>query len=144
MSRDITVEADLPYRPTEVWLALTDPAALAEWLMPVEGFAPVVGQKFTLRAKPVPGWDGVVHCEVTEVDEPRRLVYTWRGSKMRKATRVVWQLSAVDGGTHLRLDHDGFSGIGGAILAFLHRGGWRKIVHSRLAGHLQPLRRDHR
>lgn len=136
MARDITVEVDLPYRPAEVWLALTDPAALGEWLMPVENFAAVVGRRFTLRAKPVPGWDGVVHCEVTEVDEPHRLAYTWRGSTMRTATTVVWQLSPTAGGTRLRLDHNGFTGIGGAILAFLHRGGWRKIAGSRLAGHL--------
>src|SRR5690349_5269433 len=130
MARDITVEVDLPYPPAEVWLALTDPTALAEWLMPVENFAPVVGQQFTLRSKAMPGWDGIVHCEVTEVDEPCRLAYTWRGSKMRRPTVVTWQLSEVDTGTHLRLEHSGFTGLGGLILAFMHRAGWPKLVRT--------------
>jgi uncharacterized protein YndB with AHSA1/START domain len=137
MARDITVDVDLPYPPAEVWLALTDPAALAEWLMPVENFAPVVGQQFTLRAKPMPGWDGIVHCEVTEVDEPHRLAYSWRGSKMRRPTTVNWQLSEVDTGAHLRLEHSGFTGLGGLVLAFMHRTGWPKLVRTRLAGHLR-------
>jgi uncharacterized protein YndB with AHSA1/START domain len=51
------------------WQALTDPQALAEWLMPVEGFAPVVGREFRLRARPMPGWDGVIDGKVLEVDE---------------------------------------------------------------------------
>lgn len=136
MSRDITVEVDLPHPPDVVWLALTDPAALAEWLMPVDGFAPVVGQAFTVRAKPMPGWDGVVHCQVTEVDEPHRLAYTWRGSRMRETTTVTWQLSAVDDGTRLRLEHNGFTSLGGMLLQFMHGAGWRKIVRNRLASHV--------
>jgi len=140
MSRDITVEVDLPYRRKDVWFALTDPGALAEWLMPVDGFAPAVGTTFTLRAKPMPGWDGVVHCEVTEADEPTRLVYTWRGSRMRNTTTVTWELTELgDGGTRLRLDHQGFAGLAGAALAFMHRGGWKKIVRARLVDHLRRI-----
>jgi len=136
MSRDITVEVDLPHPPALVWSALTDPEALATWLMPVEDFAPVVGQKFVLRAKPMPGWDGIVHCEVTEVDEPHVLTYAWRGSAMRHTTTVRWQLSAVDNGTRLRLEHNGFTGLAGLLLQFMHSTGWRRIVRTRLAGHL--------
>ncbi|MEU5264617.1 SRPBCC domain-containing protein [Amycolatopsis sp. NPDC021455] len=136
-SRDITVDVELPYPPAQVWQALTDADALADWLMPVDGFAPVVGRAFTLRAKPMPGWDGVVHCEVTEVDEPHTLAYTWRGSRMRTTTTVTWTLAEADGGhTRLRLAHQGFTGLGGAVLALMHRGGWKKIAHTRLAGHL--------
>jgi uncharacterized protein YndB with AHSA1/START domain len=138
MSHDVTVEVDLPYPPKDVWFALTDPGALAEWLMPVDGFAPEVGTKFTLRAKPMPGWDGVVHCEVSEVDEPSRLAYTWRGSRMRTTTTVTWELTErSDGGTRLRLDHKGFSGLAGAVLAFMHRGGWKKMVRTRLLDRLR-------
>lgn len=138
MARDIAVEVDLPYGPKAVLFALTDPGALAEWLMPVTGFAPVVGTAFTLRAKPMPGRDGVVHCEVTDVDEPARLAYTWRGSRMRATTTVVWQLAELpDGGTRLRLEHNGFTGLGGAVMSLMHRGGWKKIMRARLADHLR-------
>jgi uncharacterized protein YndB with AHSA1/START domain len=133
MSRDITVEVELPYPPEDVWFALTDPDALAEWLMPVDGFTAVVGARFTLRAKPMPGWDGIVHCV-----EPVRISYTWRGSRMRNTTSVTWNLVALDdGGTRLRLDHQGFTGLAGAALAFLHGGGWKKIMRVRLVDHLR-------
>lgn len=137
MAKDIALDVDLPYPADRVWRALTDPAALAEWLMPVESFAPVVGREFTVRGKAMPGWDGVVHCRVTEVDEPHTLAYTWRGSRMRATTTVTWRLSTLDdGGTRLRLAHNGFTGLGGAVLAFMHKGGWGKMVRARLAGHL--------
>lgn len=138
MPKDIRVEVELPHRRADVWLALTEPAALAEWLMPVAGFAPVVGTEFTVRAKPVPGWDGVVHCAVTAVDEPSHLAYTWRGSRMRDTTTVSWRLSDLDGGgTRLVLEHNGFTGLGGAVLRVMHRGGWRKMTATKLAGHLR-------
>jgi len=45
MRRDIAIEETLPFPIEEVREALTDPAAPAEWVMPVDDFAPVVGQK---------------------------------------------------------------------------------------------------
>jgi uncharacterized protein YndB with AHSA1/START domain len=134
--RDITVEAMLPYTVEVVWEALTDPAALAEWVMPVEGFAPVVGQRFRFRAKPMPGWDGVIDCEVLVVEPLQRLVIRWQGSRMRAHTTVTWTLAPVQSGTRLRLDHQGFEGPGGFVLAAMHRSGWQKMTR-RLAEHLR-------
>ena len=113
MRRDIAVESVLPYPIDVVWQALTDPAALADWVMPVEGFAPVVGQRFRFLAKPVPGWDGVINCEVLTVQAPERLVIRWQGSRMR-----------------------GFEGPGGVLLALMHRFGWRRMTRRRLIEHL--------
>jgi len=137
MARDITMTTELPARPEHVWRALTEPAALAEWLMPVEGFEPVPGRRFRLRAAPMPGWDGVVNCEVLEVDAPRRLSYKWQGSRMRTATVVTWTLTSLpDGRTRLHLHHDGFTGLAGSLLALMHRGGWRKFLTAQLPNHL--------
>jgi uncharacterized protein YndB with AHSA1/START domain len=137
MRRDIFFESRLPHSQAEVWQALTDPAALGEWLMPVHGFAAVVGQRFELRAKPMPGWDGIVKCEVLEVDQPHRLAFSWQGSRMRHRTTVTWTLTPLPGGgTLLRLDHQGFSGIGGSILGLMHRSGWRRFVQTALPRHL--------
>lgn len=134
MTRDITVDVELPHPRETVWRALTDPAALSQWLMPVTDFAPEVGRRFTVHAKPMPGWDGIVHCEVVTVDRPHTLAYTWRGSKMRTTTTVTWTLTAPSPDrTRLVLRHDGFPGLAGAVLAFMHTGGWRKMVGTRLA-----------
>jgi uncharacterized protein YndB with AHSA1/START domain len=129
MTRDITVAVELPHSRETVWQALTDPAALSEWLMPVTDFAPEVGRRFTVHAKPMPGWDGVVHCEVTAVDRPHTLADTWRGSRMRATTTVTWTLTSVEPDrTRLVLQHNDFPGLSGAVLAFMHKGGWRKVV----------------
>jgi len=136
MTRDMTLEVVLSDPPDVVWRALTEPEALAAWLMPVEGFAPKVGCRFRLKAKPMPGWDGVVNCEVLDVDESRLLSYTWQGTQMKNSTTVVWTLDAADGGTRLRLEHRGFTGIGGTVLNLMHRGGWRKFLTRQLPQYL--------
>lgn len=132
----ITLETDFDAPVEQVWRALTEPAALAEWLMPVENFAAEVGRSFRVRAKPMPGWDGVVNCVVLAVDEPRKLRYSWQGSKMRRNTTVTWTLTPTESGTRLRLEHDGFGGVAGPLMAFMHRGGWKRMVTVALAGHL--------
>ena len=53
-------------------------------------------------------------------------------------TTVTWELTErSDGGTRLRLDHKGFSGLAGAVLAFMHGGGWKKMVRTRLLDRLR-------
>ena len=136
MRRDIAVESVLPYPIDVVWQALTDPAALADWVMPVEGFAPVVGQRFRFLAKPMPGWDGVINCEVLTVQAPERLVIRWQGSRMRTPTTLTWSLAPTGAGTRLRVDHRGFEGPGGVLLALMHRFGWRRMTRRRLIEHL--------
>jgi uncharacterized protein YndB with AHSA1/START domain len=128
MRRDIACEAELPYPVADVWQALTDPAALADWVMPVEDFAPLVGQRFRFRAKPVPGWDGVINCEVLAIEPPHTMVLRWQGSRMRTPTTVTWSLTPAGEGTRLRIDHQGFAGPGGYLLSLMHGPGWRKMA----------------
>lgn len=130
----MSVTVDLDYElksPIErVWHALTDPAALSRWMMfEADGFKPVVGHAFQLRS--TSGWSGVIDCEVTEVDEPRRLSYTWATGGVTEAghsTVVTWTLTEAGGGvTRLRLEQSGFrpeakQEIGGA------RYGWKNML----------------
>jgi uncharacterized protein YndB with AHSA1/START domain len=140
MRRDIAVESELPYPLDTVWEALTDPVALADWVMPVEGFAPVVGQRFRFLARPMPGWDGVINCEVLAVQPPERLVLRWQGSRMRTPTTLTWSLTPTAAGTRLRIDHQGFEGPGGVLSAMMHRSGWNRMARHRLAVHLRAVR----
>ncbi len=128
MKRDIRIEVTYPYSPARVWRALTDSAELAQWLMPND-FQPRLGHKFQFRTKPQPGWRGVVDCEVTELDEARRLTYTWTGEPDKRGTKVTWTLEPVEGGTKLRLEHTGFEGLGGLLLTFIMGPGWGKMLH---------------
>ena len=93
-----------PYPPERVWLLLTNSRALAAWLMEND-FEPRVGCKFCFYSQSLPGIDTNIKCEVIEVDEPLRLVYTWQDCMMSQASIVTWTLKAVEGGTRLHLQH---------------------------------------
>ena len=69
MKADIDASVVYPHPVDRVWAALTSSEALAAWLMPND-FEPVVGHRFTFRTKPAAGFDGMVRCEVLELDPP--------------------------------------------------------------------------
>jgi uncharacterized protein YndB with AHSA1/START domain len=110
----IVVEKVLPYPPEKIWRTLTTSDLIANWLMPND-FAPRVGHRFNFRTRPIGDWDGVVHCEVLVCDPPKLLRYSWKGgsdSNPAKGSRLdselTWTLTPVEGGTHLKMVHDGF------------------------------------
>jgi uncharacterized protein YndB with AHSA1/START domain len=130
---DIVERVRYPEPIDVVWAALTSRALVSEWLMPTPDYAPVAGHRFELHAPRMPGWDGVIHCEVLEVTPGTRLVWSWRGSNMRATTRVAFTLARDGGGTMLTLEHTGWSGLGGCLLSRMHRSGWAgKFLRRRL------------
>lgn len=97
-------EVFYPHPPEKVWRVITNRRALAAWLMEND-FEPRVGCKFCFYSKSLPGIDTNIKCEVIEIDEPLRLVYTWQDCMMSQPSIVTWTLKAVEGGTQLRLQH---------------------------------------
>lgn len=138
MKRNLQFEQVYPHPPERVWRALTDPKALGEWFMP-NSFEARVGHVFEFRTAPAPGFDGVVHCQVIEVDEPRRLVYTWHGGWTPTPTLVTWSLDPVPGGTRLRLDHTNFEGIRGVALSMILGNGWKSGILPKLGRFLDNI-----
>jgi uncharacterized protein YndB with AHSA1/START domain len=120
----ISFDFDLPHAPEKVWRALTDPALLAEWLLPVIGFELAPGAAFTFKTEPHPGWDGTVSCRLVEIEAPRKLTYTWSVPFLE--TVVTFTLTPTAAGTRLSLVQSGFKpdqkqNFGGA------RYGWRMM-----------------
>src|SRR6516162_8496773 len=79
MTKTIRRELLIPQPREQVWRAIADRAALAEWMFPND-FEPRVGHHFTFQvpANPKVNFDGlVVHCEVLECQPPSRLTFTW-------------------------------------------------------------------
>jgi uncharacterized protein YndB with AHSA1/START domain len=117
-----------------IWRALTDSAALADWLMPND-FAPRVGHRFTFHAEPRPGWSGVVRCEVLELVEPRLIAWSWQGDPPMPVTTVTFTLEPVPDGTRLRLEHTGFAAggeLGLTIRDILGQGWGSKLLREAL------------
>jgi uncharacterized protein YndB with AHSA1/START domain len=65
----------------------------------------------------MPGWNGVVDCEVLEVREASLLRYSWMGEAEDDVTEVTCRLEPHNGGTRLTFEHTGFSGVGGFVLS---------------------------
>jgi uncharacterized protein YndB with AHSA1/START domain len=134
MKREIRLSATYPQQPREVWRALTDRGLLAQWLMPND-FEPRLGHRFTFRAPPAPGFDGVVHCEVLELIPEQRLALSWRGGGID--TLVVFEIEPFGTGTRLHFSQTGFAGIRGRLISTLLGRGWRRMIADRLPGLLQ-------
>lgn len=123
MSR-IEIVREYTHSPAAVWRAVTDPALIPRWTATgaggrPEGFETTVGTKFQFIAKPKPGWNGVVDCEVLEVREPSLLRYSWTGDDGGDVTEVVYRLEPTAGGTRFTYEHTGFTGVGGFFMAQL-------------------------
>ena len=135
-TQDIVVEEVFPHAPETVWKVLTSGELMGLWLgmTPIE-FEPMKGKPFVLKTTPAGAWDGFIRCQVLEVKQNERLVYTWRsghegnvgyGSKLD--TIVTFTLARVDSGTRLRLVHSGFV-LPKNDSAFKNMsGGWKKVV----------------
>ena len=120
----ISFEFELHHPPRKVWRALTDPALLAEWLLPVVELELAPGSAFTFTAPPQPGWDGIVNCRMLEIEAERKLSYRWAVGDID--TVVTFSLTPTASGTRMGLVQSGFRpdqkrNFGGA------RYGWRMM-----------------
>jgi uncharacterized protein YndB with AHSA1/START domain len=104
----LAFELDLQHSPNKVWRALTDPALLAEWLLPVveQELALEPGAAFTLQAPAKPGWDGLVKGRFLEIEAHRKLSYAWSVGELN--TVVTFTLTPTASGTRLSLVQSGF------------------------------------
>jgi uncharacterized protein YndB with AHSA1/START domain len=137
MKADMVVTAVYQHPRERVWTALTSSAALAEWFMPND-FEPEVGRDFTFRTDPAPGFDGIVHCRVLEMDPPERMVWSWAGGQIE--TTVTFTLQDLgDGGTRLEARQVGFHGLRAQLTRLVLQGGAPRIYGQRLPAYLDRV-----
>ena len=105
-TESIAFDFDLPHPPEKVWRALTDPALLAEWLLPALNFGLEPGTAFTFSAPPQPGWDGTVNCRMLESEAHRKLSWSWVVGDID--TIVTFTLTPTSSGTRLVVVQSGF------------------------------------
>lgn len=124
-----------------VWVAITDPYALAEWLEPND-HQPVVGHRFRFVTD-----DSAKDCEVLEAESPGRLAWSWqyvpnpKTGKPRQSglMRVCWTLVPDDGGTTLILEHFNAGNIRW-IHRTLMRIGWKYMMKNYISRILKNVK----
>jgi uncharacterized protein YndB with AHSA1/START domain len=135
---DIRIRKELAAPPDLVWRALIEPVLLSQWLMDND-FVPEVGHRFTFRAKPTPLWDGIVRCEVQDVQPTEALAYSWTGASDMPETVVSWNVRPTQSGTLLVFRHSGFRGLKFALIGRLLDRGWRDMIGRKLPAVLAKL-----
>lgn len=136
-TQSIVVDEVFPHAPDVLWKAITNGDLISRWLMKPSGFEPVKGNRFTFQTTPAGAWDGVIRCEVLEVEPLQRISYAWRGGDEGNAgygskldTVVTFTLTKVQTGTRLRLEHSGFV-LPKNDTAYRKMGeGWKKVTRT--------------
>jgi uncharacterized protein YndB with AHSA1/START domain len=134
--KDIVIERVLDFPRAMVWEALTQSDHLAAWLMPND-FRPVLHHRFTFKTAPAPGFDGIVRCEVLDIDPPERLAISWRGGPLD--TIVRFHLQDEGAKTRLTLRHEGFAGLANLIPRFALGLGWKDLIARKLPAYVGTL-----
>jgi uncharacterized protein YndB with AHSA1/START domain len=141
------VVRDYPHSPQKIWRALTDPALVPLWTTAgrggrPEGFQPVPGTLFRFVARPIrPFWDGIVRCEVLEVEPPRLLRYSWLGDESAQPSIVTCMIEPTSTGARLTWDHTALAGIDGRMMAKLLGRVRRNMLDDPAAGFPAVLKR---
>jgi uncharacterized protein YndB with AHSA1/START domain len=135
--QDIVVDEVFPHAAETIWKTLTSGDMIARFLMKPTGFEPVVGNRFTFQTNPAGEWDGIIHCQVTDVVPNERFAYTWKGGHPANPgygslldTVVTWSLGEAVGGTRVRLVHSGFVTPKNDTAFANMSEGWKKVVPS--------------
>ncbi|MFI4881733.1 MAG: SRPBCC domain-containing protein [Phycisphaerales bacterium JB064] len=130
------IERVYPHPRERVWRALTDRELLARWLMPND-FYPEVGHNFTFRTEPGPGFDGIVRCVVTELNEPESVAFSWKGGPIDTLVRI--ELHDHELGTRLVMSQTGFHGPKAWLIARMLQMGSKTMYGKRLPAVLDEL-----
>jgi uncharacterized protein YndB with AHSA1/START domain len=102
----ISLEFELLHGPRKVWRALTDPALLSEWLLPIVELELTPGSSFTFTTQRQPGLDGIVNGRLLEIDAERMLRWQWVAGGID--TVVTFTLTPTPTGTRLGVEQSGF------------------------------------
>lgn len=134
-TRPIIVEQTFAAPRTAVWKAITDADQMRQWYFEqMEDFRPEVGfeTRFTVEH------DGKVYrhvWRVTEVVPTERITYSWQMDGLAGLGSTSWELTEVDGNTHLKLTNVGLHTFPQEDPSFHRescRAGWRYFLNERL------------
>ncbi|MEQ8272669.1 MAG: SRPBCC domain-containing protein [Deltaproteobacteria bacterium] len=132
----IVVEQTFDAPVERVWSAITEPNLMRQWLFEtMADFEARVGfeTRFTVNAD---GRDFVHRWRVEDVVVNERIVLDWRYEGIRGASVVTWTLAPNDGGTTLKVTHEGGHTFPQDEPAFQRKAdveGWTFLVGERLA-----------
>lgn len=137
----IVAEIQISAPPERVFKAISDADELQRWFggspeCPVKTWKmePRVGGRYSYATeKGTIAVNGVsefeCHGEILEFDPPRVLAYSWIANwhdDPKSRTLVRWELTSIQGGTHVRVTHSGLASL--PVARKDYAGGWPGVV----------------
>jgi len=90
----------------KVWKAITDKDLMKQWYFDIAAFEPEVGFEFSFSG----GNEGREYkhlCKITEVQQGKKLSYSWRYEGYEGNSFVTFELFSEGDKTRLKLTHEG-------------------------------------
>ncbi|MBS1606646.1 MAG: SRPBCC domain-containing protein, partial [Bacteroidetes bacterium] len=115
----VLVERTYDASPSRVWRAITDPAQMRQWYLPVEEFRPEPGFETSFEQHN----NGKVFphvWKITEVVPGQKISYEWHLKGFPGSSRVTFELTPDGEGTRLKVLHTGLATFRGDINPDLH------------------------
>ncbi|MEZ5998590.1 MAG: SRPBCC domain-containing protein [Hyphomonas sp.] len=129
---EVVIEIDAP--PARVWHDMTDTARVPLWLGCMH-YERRVGHVFYMQQdagrRATGDITGATHCEILEISEPDRLVFSWFVPGTPRTTVTMTLEADGTGGTRVQLVHTGWDQFSGPEIASLRdmlAGGWSSYV----------------
>lgn len=122
-----------------VWKSLTDKEAMKGWYFTIEEFIPQPGFQFKMYGEKK-GVKFPISCTVKDVEENKKLSYTWNYDDFPAETLLTFELSEIGDQTKLRLTHQGLELISPEntdVSVENHRDGWEFIIGTSLKQYVE-------
>ncbi len=121
----------------KVWKAITDKDQMKQWYFDLADFRPEVGFEFEFMGGEK---DKIFRhlCRITEVDEGKKLTYSWKYDGFEGISYVTFELQDEAGSTRVRLSHAGLESFP-TIAEFNKENfvkGWNHIIGTSLKEYL--------
>lgn len=120
--------------PDQVWPFLVEPRHVSRWLGCMR-YTGEIGSVFYMQQdeskRADDDIDGATHCEVLELVQPRRFVFSWYLPDTPRTTVEIELRDDGVGGTIVALEHSGWDNFDPGVIRHIRsglEGGWRSYV----------------
>lgn len=135
----VIIEYELEAPVEQVWKAITDKTEMKQWYFDISDFKPEAGFEFQFTGGAENGITYIHLCKITEVEENKKLKYSWRYKDYDGMSFVSFELSPNGNKTRLKLTHEGletFPENNPDLNRSQFLAGWIHIIGTSLTGYL--------
>jgi uncharacterized protein YndB with AHSA1/START domain len=136
MKRNISLQWEVLYSPEKVWEVLTNFELVKKWIPKISDFKAIEGFEYEQHQKARGDWDGIIYHKVLKIVPSKTLSYTFQSGPQKGIitmnTIVTFNLTPIENGTLVKLEHSGFEGLKNCFTSFILELGWKNQISKRI------------